>query len=157
MDRQDRSFCGEGTAWAREMLDKIDLGILDVLQKDGRITNQALAEQVSLSPSACLARVRRLEREGFILGYRATLAIERIVPTLIVFGEVTLRQHHPDDIAGFERAATQIDEIIEAYQVSGPYDFLIKVAVRDIAAWRDLADRIVGLDIGVEKIASMCS
>lgn len=135
-------------------MDEIDLRILDALQRDGRLTNQALATRIALSPSACLARVRRLEREGYIKGYRAEIAIERIVPTLIVLAEVTLKRHHPDDFARFEAALADIDAVVEACQVSGRFDFQMRVAVRDIAEWRDLADTIVSADIGVEKIAS---
>jgi DNA-binding Lrp family transcriptional regulator len=113
-------------------LDRIDLKILAILQEDGRITNQALAEKVALSPSACLARVRRLEADGLILGYHARLDVERIRPTVTVYGEVTLKSHRPADLLKFEAVLAQIPEVIEAAQVSGPFDYLIKVVSPDV-------------------------
>jgi DNA-binding Lrp family transcriptional regulator len=124
------------------------------LQTDGRITNQALAERVALSPSACLVRVRNLETAGLITGYLAQIAAERIRPTLIIFAEVTLTRHHPADFAAFETFASQTREIIEAAQVSGSFDYLLKVIVSDIRSWRELSDKIVESELGVEKISS---
>ena len=135
-------------------LDRIDLKILAALQADGRITNQALADRVALSPSACLARVRRLERDGFIQGYHARLDIERIRPTLTVYGEVTLKSHRPAELLAFEAALAAIPEVVEAAQVSGPFDYLIKAVCSDVRAWGELADRLLQEDLGVDKIAS---
>ena len=135
-------------------LDRIDLKILAALQADGRITNQALADQVALSPSACLSRVRRLEREGFIQGYHARLDIERIRPTLTIYGEVTLKSHRPPELLAFEAALAAIPEVVEAAQVSGPFDYLIKAVCPDVRAWGELADRLLQEDLGVDKIAS---
>ena len=135
-------------------LDRIDLKILAALQADGRITNQALADQVALSPSACLSRVRRLEREGFIQGYHARLDIERIRPTLTVYGEVTLKSHRPAELLAFEAALAAIPEVVEAAQVSGPFDYLIKAVCPDVRAWGELADRLLQEDLGVDQIAS---
>ena len=135
-------------------LDRIDLKILAALQADGRITNQALADQVALSPSACLSRVRRLEREGFIQGYHARLDIERIRPTLTIYGEVTLKSHRPHELLAFEAALAAIPEVVEAAQVSGPFDYLIKAVCPDVRAWGELADRLLQEDLGVDKIAS---
>ena len=103
-------------------LDRIDLRILAALQADARITNQALADAVGLSPSACLTRVRRLEATGLILGYHARLAVERIRPAVTVFGEVTLKSHRPADLAVFEAELQEIPEVVEASQVSGPFE-----------------------------------
>ena len=135
-------------------LDRLDLRILATLQADGRITNQALAEQVALSPSACLARVRRLEADGLILGYHARLDIERIRPTVTIYGEVTLKSHRPADMAAFEAVLSDIPEVVEAAQVSGPFDYLIKVVTHDVRAWGALADRLLQEGLGVDKIAS---
>ena len=135
-------------------LDRLDLRILAILQADGRITNQALAEKVALSPSACLARVRRLEADGLILGYHARLDIERIRPTVTIYGEVTLKSHRPADLAAFEAVLSEIPEVVEAAQVSGPFDYLIKVVTHDVRAWGALADRLLQEGLGVDKIAS---
>jgi DNA-binding Lrp family transcriptional regulator len=135
-------------------VDRIDLKILARLQAEGRITNQALSDAVGLSPSACLIRVRRLEAAGLILGYHAAVAIERVAPTVVIFAEVTLTRHHPADFAAFEAYALTIPEIVEAAQVSGAFDYLLKVATRDMRAWRELSDRILNSDLGVGKISS---
>ena len=135
-------------------LDRLDLRILAILQADGRISNQALAEKVALSPSACLARVRRLEADGLILGYHARLDIERIRPTVTIYGEVTLKSHRPADLAAFEAVLLDIPEVVEAAQVSGPFDYLIKVVTPDVRAWGELADRLLQEGLGVDKIAS---
>jgi DNA-binding Lrp family transcriptional regulator len=135
-------------------VDRIDRRILVELQADGRITNQALAGRVGLSPSACLARVRRLEREGLVEGYHARLAVERIAPIVLIYAEVTLSRHHPADFAAFEGFAEAEPCIVEACQVSGAFDYLLKVAVADMRAWRELSDRITNAELAVGKIAS---
>jgi DNA-binding Lrp family transcriptional regulator len=139
---------------AESAVDRIDLRILATLQARGRITNQALADRVGLSPSACLARVRRLEAAALIEGYFAGVAIERIRPTVVIFAEVTLTRHHPADFAAFEAFALGAPEIVEAAQVSGAFDYLLKVATRDMRAWRELSDRILNSDLGVGTISS---
>ncbi len=139
---------------AEPLVDRIDLKILAALQGDGRITNQALSELVGLSPSACLARVRRLEATGLIEGYAARIAVERIRPTVVIFAEVTLTRHHPSDFAAFESYVLSVPQIVEASQVSGAFDYLLKVAVADMRAWRELSDLILNSDLGVAKISS---
>ncbi|MDR3513926.1 MAG: Lrp/AsnC family transcriptional regulator [Caulobacteraceae bacterium] len=139
---------------AEAALDAIDRKILVELQACGRITNQALAERVALSPSACLARVRRLEADGFIEGYHAHLSLERLGPSVVIFAPVSLKSQHPRDMARFEAAVAAIPEVIEAAQVSGAFDFLLKVVTRDVHAWRDLADSLIEADLGVDKITS---
>lgn len=138
----------------QNILDKIDVAILDRLQRAGRITNQALADAVHLSPSACLARVRALEKAGVIAGYHARIVPEKVAPTVIILAEVTLRSHHPADFAMFEQAVQDMDEIVEVAEVSGAFDYLLKVAVSDISGWRALSNRLLTADLGVEKISS---
>jgi DNA-binding Lrp family transcriptional regulator len=139
---------------AGSVVDRIDLRILAALQADGRVTNQALSQAVGLSASACLARTRRLEADGLIAGYHARVAIESIRPTVMIFAEVTLTRHHPSDFAAFEAFAMTIPQIVEAAQVSGAFDYLLKVAVGDMRAWRELSDRVLNSDLGVSKISS---
>ncbi len=139
---------------AEVALDVIDRRILAQLQETGRITNQALAEVIGLSPSACLARVRRLEAEGVIAGYHARLAPERLGPHVVIFAPVLLKSQHPRDLARFEEAMADIPEVIEAAQVSGPFDFMLKVITRDVHAWSELADAMIEADLGVDKITS---
>lgn len=138
----------------QNLLDRIDLAILDRLQHDGRMTNQALSAAINLSPSACLARVRALEQAGIIAGYQAKIAIERVAPTVTILAEVTLRSHHPEDFARFERTVAGIETIVEVLEVSGSFDYLLKVAVSDIQSWRALSDRLLGEPLGIDKIMS---
>jgi DNA-binding Lrp family transcriptional regulator len=135
-------------------LDRIDRRILARLQADGRITNQALAGQVGLSPSACLARVRHLEQVGVIEGYGARLNPWRLEASLILFAEVWLKAHHPDGVARFEADIADIPEIVEASYVSGPFDYLIKVVVPDMAAWIALSEGLIARDPGVDRIVT---
>lgn len=139
---------------AQAALDGLDRKILTALQAEGRITNQALADKVALSPSACLARVRRLEADGVIAGYHAQLSLERLGPSVVIFAPVSLKSQHPRDMARFEAAVSAIPEVVEAAQVSGAFDFLLKVVVRDVHAWRELADALIEADLGVDKITS---
>jgi DNA-binding Lrp family transcriptional regulator len=133
-------------------LDRIDRRILARLQADGRITNQALAEQVALSPSACLARVRHLEKTGVIEGYGARLNPWSMEASLILYAEVWLKGHHPADLARFEQAVADIPEIVEASYVSGAFDYLIKVVAPDMAAWIELSEGLIARDLGVDKV-----
>ena len=108
-------------------LDRLDLRILAQLQKNGRITNVDLADAVSLSPSPCLIRVKRLEQAGYISGYGAHLRLEKLGDTLTVFTEVTLSDHHREDFIRFETAIREVDEILECHLVSGGYDYLLRL------------------------------
>jgi DNA-binding Lrp family transcriptional regulator len=133
-------------------LDRTDLKILQTLQAEGRVSNQTLAARVSLSPSACLARVRQLEADGVIAGYHAHIVIEEVRPTVIILAEIVLQRHNPQEFARFEAAIKKIPEIVEAAQVSGQFDYLLKVVVPDIRAWREVAGRLQDSDAGVEKV-----
>jgi DNA-binding Lrp family transcriptional regulator len=133
-------------------LDRTDLKILQALQAEGRLTNQTLAARVALSPSACLARIRQLESSGVISGYHAHIVVEQVRPTLMILAEISLRQHNSAEFARFEAAIKAIPEIIEAAQVSGQFDYLLKVIVPDIRTWREVAGRLQDGDAGVEKV-----
>lgn len=133
-------------------LDRIDRRILANLQAEGRLTNQALAERVALSPSACLARVRRLEEVGVIQGYHARLDPFALDIGMVLFAEVTLRKHGPADLARFDAEVDAIPQIIESSHVSGAYDYLLKVVVTDMAEWTMIGQQLTGGDSGAERI-----
>ena len=133
-------------------LDRIDHKILAALQEDARLTNQALSERVALSPSACLARVRRLEQTGVIQGYHARLDPFRLELGLVLFAEVTLKDHAPEALAHFEEAIRDMPEIVEASHVTWAYDYLLKVVSTDMADWTRIAEALSGADLGVERI-----
>jgi Lrp/AsnC family transcriptional regulator, leucine-responsive regulatory protein len=133
-------------------LDRIDRRILANLQAEGRLTNQALAERVALSPSACLARTRRLERAGIIQGYHARLDPFRLDVGLVLFAEVTLRAHGPEDLARFDAAIGKLPQVVEASHVSGAYDYLLKVVVADMVEWTRIGERLTAADSGGDRI-----
>ncbi len=134
--------------------DRLDLKILDVLQQDARITNQALADLVALSPSACLARVRGLEARGLIRSYRAHVAVDRIRSATIVLAQVTFKQHALDEFTEFDHRILAMPEVVEASRVSGSFDYLLRVIVHDVHHWKDIARLLLGGEYGVEKIVS---
>ncbi len=132
-------------------LDRTDLKILQALQSEGRITNQTLAARVALSPSACLARIRQLEAAGVICGYHAHVALELVRPALFIYAEISLKRHSPAEFTRFESMVKEIPEVVEAVQVSGQFDYLLKIVVPDIRSWRELAARLQD-EGGVEKV-----
>lgn len=124
-------------------LDSIDHRILRVLQADARISNKELAARVSLSPSACLMRVRRLESSGLVTGYRARLDLEQIAPCVEVFAEVTLATHKAATFQRFEAEIDALDEVIECHKVSGSCDYLLRFACRDVKRYHRISDRLL--------------
>ncbi len=137
---------------AASKLDRIDRRILEALQADGRLTNQALSERVALSPSACLARVRRLEKVGVIQGYHARLDPFRLEVGLVLFAEVTLKGHRPEELALFEETIKSLPQVVEASHVTGAYDYLLKVVVTDIAEWNRIGEELTGANVGVDRL-----
>jgi Lrp/AsnC family leucine-responsive transcriptional regulator len=124
-------------------LDRTDLRILRQLQDDGRISNLKLAEAVSLSPTAALARVQRLTRDGFIAGYEARLNPRLLGAGLLVFVEVLLDRTSANVFEEF-RAAVQVrPEILECHMVAGGFDYLIKTRVADMDAYRAFAGSVL--------------
>lgn len=135
-------------------LDRIDLRILAHLQTHGRITNVDLAEVVGLSASPCLMRVKRLEKAGYITGYGAHVQLQRLGNTLTVFTEVTLSDHRIMDFTKFEAAVRKIDEVVECHLVSGGYDYLLKFITKSVQDYQDIIERLLGLQVGIEKYFS---
>ena len=135
-------------------LDRLDLRILTQLQKNARMTNVDLADAVSLSPSPCLIRVKRLEQAGYIAGYGAHLRLEKLGDTLTVFTEVTLNDHHREDFVRFETAIRDVDEILECHLVSGGYDYLLKFITRGVAHYQSIIEGMLEGDYGIEKYFS---
>ncbi len=135
----------------RPRLDAIDLKILATLQKEGRITKQALAERVNLSPTPCWERLKRLEKAGFIKGYRAEIDLAKLAAMTTVLVEVVLKQHRLEDFEIFERAVQGIPEIVECLATGGGIDYLLKIVTRDIDAYQRLIDELLAAGIGIER------
>jgi len=132
-------------------LDRVDLRLLKILQEDGRITNLKLAEAVALSPTAVLARVQRLTREGFIQGYEARLDAERLGRGFTVFVEVLLDRTTPNVFDQFKAAVQVREEIVECHMVAGGFDYLLKTRMADMAAYRDFAGTVLWQLPGVRE------
>ncbi|WP_019615747.1 leucine-responsive transcriptional regulator Lrp [Psychromonas ossibalaenae] len=117
-------------------LDKIDRNILRELQKNGRISNVALAEKVGLSPTPCIERVKRLEKKGVIKSYTALIDPKYLDASLLVYVEIKLNRSSADVFERFNAAANQLDNILECHMVSGDFDYLVKTRVADMSAYR---------------------
>lgn len=120
-------------------LDHYDRQILDVLQQDGRISNQDLADRIGLSPSPCLRRVRALEEAGLIIGYRALLDGKKLGLSLMALIGISMDQHTPERFANLEASIAEIPEVLECLLITGQQsDYQLKVVVRDMDAYQDL-------------------
>ena len=132
-------------------LDRIDLRILDALQRDGRLSNLKLAEAVALSPTAVLARVQRLSRDGYILGYEARLNPAQLGAGMLVFVEVLLDRTAPNVFESFKAAVQVHSEIMECHMVAGGFDYLLKTRMADMQAYRNFAGTVLWQLPGVRE------
>lgn len=120
-------------------LDRYDRRMLEVLQREGRISNQDLAARVGLSPSPCLRRLRVLEESGLITGYRAELDAKKLGLTLFALLGISMDQHTPERFAAFESAIAEIPEVIECLLITGQKsDYQLKLVVRDMDDYQRL-------------------
>jgi Lrp/AsnC family leucine-responsive transcriptional regulator len=136
---------------AYKSLDKIDLKILRALQRDGRLSNTALAKEVGLSATPCSERVKSLERRGFIEHYTAKLNPHLLQLELLVFVEISLTRTSPEVFADFRDAVIKLPQILECHLVSGNFDYLIKARVADMAAYRQFLGETLLLLPGVSE------
>lgn len=118
-------------------MDDIDRQILDVLRRDGRISNRDLAAEVNLSPSPCLRRVRRLERSGVIRGYRADIREPETSQPLCIFVGIRVRLHAGEYVRRFVSEVIKLPEVVECHHVTGDLDYLLRVEVPDLAAYEE--------------------
>jgi len=135
-------------------LDRFDIKILVHLQREGRCSNVELAAAIGLSESPCLTRTKRLQEIGIIRGYRADIALEKLGNHVIVFSEVTLGSHQVSDFRKFEAGAGKYHEILECYNVSGGYDYLLKIVAPSVAHFQTLMEQLLEDGIGIEKFSS---
>ena len=132
-------------------LDRIDRKILSILQEDGRIANLKLAEAVALSPTAVLARVQRLTRDAFILGYEARLNPLKLGAGMLVFVEVLLDRTTPNVFDQFKAAVQVHPEIMDCHMVAGGFDYLLKTRSADMNAYRVFAGNVLWQLPGVRE------
>lgn len=132
-----------GPQRSRRDLDRIDRNILRILQAEGRISFTELGERVGLSTTPCTERVRRLEREGLILGYHAHLNPQRLGAGLLVFVELSLDHKSGDTFEEFRRAVLKLPHVLECHLVSGDFDYLVKARISEMASYRKLLGDIL--------------
>lgn len=133
---------------------EIDLRILIELQRDGRITIQHLSKTVGLSPRPCLERVRRLEREGVIAGYMARVDVTRLVNTVIFIAQILVKRGRETG-ARFEQQLNRHPEVVECFEVSGAFNYIVKVVSPSISSYRELTEAWLNdTSMEVERIES---
>ena len=141
----------ESTMARRHMIDDMDRKIMQRLQLDARISNVHLAEAVHLSPSACLERVKSLEKDGLIKRYVAEFDLSKISSSVMLLVEVILENHREADFERFLAAIRKRDEVLECYKIGGRIDYLMRVLCRDIEHYSQLSDFMSRGELGVEK------
>ncbi|MBA1241681.1 Lrp/AsnC family transcriptional regulator [Pseudomonas japonica] len=136
-------------------LSSTDLRILAALQQDGRITNQTLAEKLSMSASPCWRRVRHLEEHQFIQGYRAVLDRRRIGLGVMVFIRINIDSHSEAEARKFEEEVLQLEDVVACYSIGGDADFLLQVVAPDLDSFADFAMSVVRRLPGIKEMQSM--
>jgi Lrp/AsnC family leucine-responsive transcriptional regulator len=136
-------------------IDRYDRRILDELQRDGRISNQELAERIGLSPAPCLRRVRALEQSGLIAGYRALLNARQLGLSLMALIHISMDRHTPERFTNFDKLVAELPEVMECLLITGQdADYQLKVVVRDMDAFQALLlERITRIE-GVSGVHS---
>jgi DNA-binding Lrp family transcriptional regulator len=124
-------------------VDGFDLKMLAALQDDGRLTNQQLADAVGLSASQCSRRRTRLEEDGIVAGYHADLAAERLGFNVVAFVHITLATHSPDNARHFRDLVQRVDDVQEAYSLTGDADYLLKIILRDLKSLSDIVNNVL--------------
>lgn len=136
-------------------LDRTDLRLLELLQHDGRASVQALSEQVHLSARATLNRVRKLEQQGLIRGYRAILDRQAVGPGIAFFTEVALKDQRQAAARNFEQRMLATPEVVACYLLSGRFDYLVRIACADLAQYQRLTNGwLDDATLGIEKIVT---
>lgn len=132
-------------------LDRIDLRILSVLQRHGRITKQKLASEVNLSVSPCWVRLKRLEEAGIIKGYHAEVQLDRLASFSVVLVEIALKHHSAEDFERFECAVLDAPHVVDCFATGGGVDYVLKVIARDIDHYQVLIDDMLAQGIGIDR------
>ena len=135
-------------------MDAIDRHILRVLQQDGRISNQDLADRVGLSPSPCLRRVRRLEEAGILTGYSAVVDQEKYGLPVDVFVSISLESQRDAALEAFERAVMRLDEVMECYLMTGSRDYLLRVVCDGLKSYERFTREHLATLPGIRSIES---
>ena len=135
-------------------LDALSYNILRELSNDGRLSNLDLADRVGLSPSACLRRVQEMERRGLIRGYRAVLDRSQLGAGFVAYVAVGLAHHTKQDQEGFEAAIAQASEVRECHNVTGAFEYILRVEAADLAAYKHFHTEVLGVLPQVSSITT---
>ncbi len=135
-------------------LDLLDLKILSEIQDDGRVQVVDLAERVNLTKSPCLKRLRRLEKDGFIRGYRADIDPHKVNLGHLVYVQVKLESTAREKLDKFNMAVRQVPEILTCHMMSGGYDYLLKIRSKDVGAYRALLGDVISYLPGVQQTST---
>ena len=138
-----------------EKLDKVDLQILRTLQENARLTTKELAAQVSLSSTPVFERLKRLEREGYIKKYIAVLDADKLNQGFVVFCNVKLRRMNQDIAMEFTRIIQNIPEVTECYNISGSYDYLLKIHAPNMKYYQEFIINVLGTIDSLGSLESM--
>ena len=138
-----------------EKLDKVDLQILRTLQENARLTTKELAAQVSLSSTPVFERLKRLEREGYIKKYIAVLDADKLNQGFVVFCHVKLRRMNKDIAMEFTRIIQNIPEVTECYNISGSYDYLLKIHAPNMKYYQEFIINVLGTIDSLGSLESM--
>lgn len=138
-----------------EKLDKVDLQILRTLQENARLTTKELAAQVSLSSTPVFERLKRLEREGYIKKYIAVLDADKLNQGFVVFCNVKLRRMNKDIALEFTRIIQNIPEVTECYNISGSYDYLLKIHAPNMKYYQEFIINVLGTIDSLGSLESM--
>jgi len=137
-----------------EIMDSIDLRILKELRKDGRLSNQELADRVSLSASPCLRRVRKLEESGVIKGFTALIDHRKYGLSINAFISVRLEKHTDALVSDFEKGIQKLDEVIACYLISGSRDYLLQIVAKDLDSYEQFLRQKLRLVPGIGQLES---
>lgn len=138
-------------------IDRIDRGILVALQRNNRIPNIELAELVGLSPPACLKRVKRLREEGVIVGDVSIINPELAGNTMTLIVSVEMERDRADIYQVFRKSILKAPEVTQSYQISGSYDFMLVVTVKDIQSYEHFVERVLHTDLNIRKFHTSVS
>ncbi|MFP2503962.1 MULTISPECIES: Lrp/AsnC family transcriptional regulator [Buttiauxella] len=132
-----------------------DVKILTLLQNDARMTNQSVADSIGLSASPCWRKIRKLEEDEVIQGYRAVLNRRKIGLAVMVFVRVTIDSHSESEAKKFEEEVAALEDVVACYSIGGDADFLLQVVARDLDSYADFAMSVVRRLPGIKEMQSM--
>ncbi len=132
-------------------LDDRDVKMLTVLREHGRISKTELARRINLSAAPCWERLKRLESEGIVTGYRAEVALKKVAPHVTVLMAAELESHRAEDFQRFERSLEHFDEIVACWAVGGGFDYIVQIVTRDIDSYQRLVDLLLESRVGLAR------